>query len=89
MNTQAELQKAARELRDGTFHQERLSRHSLLRLHRSRGASMRQRPDEKPKSLRESVNSICGTFAHQVLNIRHAISEFGPRGQEGQTGIQG
>ena len=34
---------------------------------------MRQRRDEKPKSLRESVNSICGTFAHQVLNIRHAI----------------
>ena len=32
----------------------------LLQLYRSRDASTRQRPGEKRKSLRESINSICG-----------------------------
>ncbi len=39
-------------------------------------ASVRQRPDEEPTSLRESVNPISGTFAHEVLNIRYAIGDL-------------
>ncbi len=73
MNTQADLEQAARGDSRRELHRERLSRDSLLQLNRSLGLPCARDPDEKPKSLRESVNSYLWPFAHQVLNIRHAI----------------
>lgn len=62
MNTQAELQQAVRELRDGTFI--RAAESSLP--WRFRAPEVRR----KAEIARKSVNSIRGTFAHRVLNIR-------------------
>ena len=58
------------------LHQERLSHHCDVAIASYRGASVRQRPVEEPTSLRESVNSIRGTFAHEMLNIRYAIRDL-------------
>ncbi len=51
------------------------------------GTSVRQRPDRKPTLLRESINSIRGTFAYELLNMRYAIGEMDQGEREGQTAI--
>ena len=60
------------------LHQERLSRHSLLQLYRSRGASCARDPAKSGNRCgRASILFVA--FCPRVLNIRHAIPAPGPR----------
>ncbi len=70
MNTQAELQQAARELHAGTFIT------AMLQLHRAMALLWARRPIESRHRCGRSVNSIRGTFAHEVLNICYAIGDL-------------
>jgi len=67
------VQQAARELRDGDLHQERLSRMRCCNCIAAVALPCARDPTKSRNRCGRTSILICGTFAHEVLSIRHAI----------------